>query len=136
MSDKIETVMIDAIIRIETKMAELAANQKTMMDLLIALHAGDGIAPGEPAERKTATATVDPATVDTLPREVSADLSIMRDMTPRQHVVLQLIVRGWRNNRISELMDVTLNTTTPQIRTIKDKFGERSRASVAVRAMQ
>lgn len=54
-------------------------------------------------------------------------------MTPKQHVVAQLVMHAWGNSKIAELLGVTDNTAKVHVRTIAKKMGVHRRTEIAVR---
>lgn len=62
--------------------------------------------------------------------------SAMPAFTTKQHVVLQMLTRGARNDEIAERMRVTLNTAKVHVRGVMRKLGVNRRALVAERARE
>jgi DNA-binding NarL/FixJ family response regulator len=55
------------------------------------------------------------------------------DLTPREHEILELLVRGFRYNEIGEQLFISLDTVRTHVRHIYEKMHVRSRAEAAAR---
>jgi DNA-binding CsgD family transcriptional regulator len=62
----------------------------------------------------------------------AAELSLLRNMTTKQHVVLQLIIGGLRNQDIAPIMGIGENTVKLHVRAVCKKFGVKTRGQAAM----
>ena len=62
----------------------------------------------------------------------SSEIALIRSMTPRQHIVAQLLVMGWLNRDISELMDIGENTVKLHVRAVCKKADVKTRGQAAM----
>jgi DNA-binding CsgD family transcriptional regulator len=62
----------------------------------------------------------------------ASQVGVMRDMSPRQHAALQLLIQGWQNNQMSELMGVTESTVKMHVKKVCDRFGVKTRGQAAM----
>jgi len=60
--------------------------------------------------------------------------AFFRQFTPRQHVTLQMLLRGCENREIAERLGVTDNTVKVHIRNIARRLGVTNRVQIALRA--
>jgi len=61
-----------------------------------------------------------------------AEVSLLRTLTIKQHAVSQLVIRGWKNKEIAEVMGVTDNTVKLHVAAVAKKVGVKTRGQVAV----
>ena len=61
-----------------------------------------------------------------------AEVSLFRTLTIKQHAVSQLVIRGWKNKEIAEVMGVTDNTVKLHVAAVAKKVGVKTRGQVAV----
>ena len=61
-----------------------------------------------------------------------AEAALLRRLTTKQHCVAQLIVKGWKNADIGELMGVSENTIKLHVSATGKKMGLKTRGSIAV----
>lgn len=61
-----------------------------------------------------------------------AEASLLRRLTTKQHCVAQLIVKGWKNADIGEMMGVTDNTIKLHVSATGKKMGLKTRGQIAV----
>jgi len=62
----------------------------------------------------------------------AAELSLLRNMTTKQHVVLQLLIGGLRNQDIAPIMGIGENTVKLHVRSVCKKFGVKTRGQAAM----
>lgn len=62
----------------------------------------------------------------------AAELSLLRNMTTKQHVVLQLLIQGLRNQDIAPIMNIGENTVKLHVRSVCKKFGVKTRGQAAM----
>lgn len=62
----------------------------------------------------------------------SSEIALLRSMTPRQHIVAQLLVMGWLNRDISELMEIGENTVKLHVRAVCKKADVKTRGQAAM----
>lgn len=60
--------------------------------------------------------------------------AFFRQFTPRQHVTLQMLLRGCENKEIADRLGVTDNTVKVHIRNIARRLGVTNRVQIALRA--
>ena len=58
---------------------------------------------------------------------------ILRGLTAKQNVVLQLLIEGYSNAKIAEVMDVGDNTVKIHVRTLCKKLGMKNRSQTAIK---
>lgn len=73
-----------------------------------------------------------PQTVDQPLQLNASQVGVMRDMSPRQHAALQLLIQGWPNNQMSQLMGVTESTVKMHVKKVCDRFGVKTRGQAAM----
>ena len=73
-----------------------------------------------------------PQTVDQPLQLNASQVGVMRDMSPRQHAALQLLIQGWQNNQMSKLMGVTESTVKMHVKKVCDRFGVKTRGQAAM----
>ena len=61
-----------------------------------------------------------------------AEVSLLRNLTIKQHAVSQLVLRGWKNKDIAAVMGVTDNTIKLHVAAVAKKMGVKTRGQVAV----
>lgn len=61
-----------------------------------------------------------------------SESALLRRLTIKQHCVAQLLVKGWRNADIAELMGVTDNTIKLHVSAVGKKMGLKTRGQIAV----
>lgn len=61
-----------------------------------------------------------------------AEASLLRRLTIKQHCVAQLLMEGWKNAEIAEVMDVTENTIKLHVSAVAKKIGVKTRGQIAV----
>lgn len=59
----------------------------------------------------------------------------MRQMTPKQHAALQMVLRGASNDEIAKRFDVTPSTAKVYVKGIMDKMGVRNRPQIVSRSL-
>lgn len=142
---------MDAIVRIETKLSALEASQKALMQVATAIlgekkgnEYGRGRGYSHDHDRdhdhdhdrnctEKLPVALTPAEHAPLTPEQAIDIDVLRRMTPRQHAVAQLIMRGWRNEDIGKIMGISVNTVKQHVKVLMDKMGIRSRGVMSVR---
>jgi DNA-binding CsgD family transcriptional regulator len=62
----------------------------------------------------------------------AAELSLLRNMTTKQHVVLQLLIHGLRNQDIAPIMGIGENTVKLHVRSVCKKIGVKTRGQAAM----
>ena len=62
----------------------------------------------------------------------AAELSLLRNMTTKQHVVLQLLIQGLRNQDIAPIMGIGENTVKLHVRSVCKKIGVKTRGQAAM----
>jgi len=62
----------------------------------------------------------------------AAEMSLLRNMTTKQHVVLQLLIGGLRNLDIAPIMGIGENTVKLHVRSVCKKFGVKTRGQAAM----
>lgn len=60
--------------------------------------------------------------------------AFFRQFTPKQHVTLQMLMRGCENQEIADRLGVTDNTVKVHIRNIARRLGVNNRVQIALRA--
>jgi DNA-binding CsgD family transcriptional regulator len=55
---------------------------------------------------------------------------LMRGMTMKQAAVLQMLMRGWTNSRMSGVMECSMSTTKTHLKSLIRKFGAGGRAEL------
>jgi len=76
---------------------------------------------------KDATVTTDAVT------SVSpAELSLLRTMTAKQHVTAQLLIEGWANKNIGDVLNIAENTVKLHVRAVCKKVGTKTRGQAAL----
>jgi len=58
--------------------------------------------------------------------------AVMTKMTPKQHAVMQMLLRGASNHEISERFNVSENTVKIHVKAIMDKLGVRKRSLIVL----
>lgn len=61
-----------------------------------------------------------------------AEASLLRRLTIKQHCVAQLLIEGWKNAEIAELMGVSDNTIKLHVSAIAKKMGVKVRTQIAM----
>jgi DNA-binding CsgD family transcriptional regulator len=61
------------------------------------------------------------------------DISILRGMTTKQHVALQLIIHGHPNKVIADALGISVNTAKVHVRTVAAKLDLHTRAQITKR---
>ena len=61
-----------------------------------------------------------------------AEASLLRRLTIKQHCVAQLVVEGWKNAEIAEVMGVSDNTIKLHVSAIAKKMGVKMRTQIAL----
>ena len=56
----------------------------------------------------------------------------LSNLTKKQHMALQLLITGARNDDIAKAMGCTVNTAKVHVRTIASKFGVNRRSQIAL----
>ena len=59
----------------------------------------------------------------------------MRQMTPKQHAALQMVLRGASNDEIAKRFDVTPSTAKVYVKGIMDKMNVRNRPQIVSRSL-
>ncbi|MAH30080.1 MAG: hypothetical protein CL959_05320 [Euryarchaeota archaeon] len=62
----------------------------------------------------------------------AAELALLRGMTTKQHVVLQLLIEGLRNQDIAPIMGIGENTVKLHVRSVCKKIGVKTRGQAAM----
>lgn len=62
----------------------------------------------------------------------AAEISLLRNMTTKQHVVLQLLIQGLRNQDIAPIMGIGENTVKLHVRSVCKKIGVKTRGQAAM----
>ena len=96
---------------------------ETKLDVLISL--SQGRLPHQTTEPTPHT----PATSDGHSQRM-----LMKRLTPRQHATMLLLVEGYRNAQIAEILGVGENTIKVHVKALMDKLGASNRSQVAMRA--
>ena len=58
----------------------------------------------------------------------------LNDLTPRQHILLQLFVQGFAYEQMAERMGVSINTVKTQAKAIRSKWGVANRSDLIFKA--
>jgi DNA-binding CsgD family transcriptional regulator len=61
-----------------------------------------------------------------------AEAALLRFITTKQHCTSQLVMRGWKNKEIAELMSVSENTVKLHVSAISKKMGVKTRGQIAI----
>ena len=61
-----------------------------------------------------------------------AELSLLRNMTAKQHVTAQLLVEGWSNKDIAHVLGIGENTVKLHVRAVCKKVGTKTRGQAAL----
>ena len=61
-----------------------------------------------------------------------AEASLLRRLTIKQHCVSQLLIEGWKNAEIAELMGVSDNTIKLHVSAVAKKMGVKMRTQIAM----
>jgi DNA-binding CsgD family transcriptional regulator len=61
-----------------------------------------------------------------------AEASLLRRLTIKQHCVSQLVVEGWKNAEIAQLMGVSDNTIKLHVSAVAKKMGVKMRTQIAM----
>ena len=61
-----------------------------------------------------------------------AEASLLRRLTIKQHCVAQLLIEGWKNAEIAELMGVSDNTIKLHVSAVAKKMGVKMRTQIAM----
>lgn len=75
------------------------------------------------------------ASKDVLSQDVkvsAAELSLLRTMTAKQHVTSQLLIEGWSNKSIGEVLNIGENTVKLHVRAVCKKVGTKTRGQAAL----
>ena len=75
------------------------------------------------------------ASKDVLSQDVkvsAAELSLLRTMTSKQHVTSQLLIEGWSNKSIGEVLNIGENTVKLHVRAVCKKVGTKTRGQAAL----
>ena len=75
------------------------------------------------------------ASKDVLSQDVkvsAAELSLLRTMTSKQHVTSQLLIEGWSNKSIGEVLNIGENTVKLHVRAVCKKVGTKTRCQAAL----
>jgi DNA-binding CsgD family transcriptional regulator len=62
----------------------------------------------------------------------AAELSLLRTMTSKQHVTSQLLIEGWSNKSIAEVLNIGENTVKLHVRAVCKKVGTKTRGQAAL----
>jgi NarL family two-component system response regulator LiaR len=73
---------------------------------------------------------------DILVRSAQQPSSRLASLTPREHEVLNLIVKGLSNHEIASLLTISLSTTKSHVSSLLDKLGVASRTEVIVMVLE
>jgi len=71
-----------------------------------------------------------------VPAAASAGPADMPQLTPRETEVLQLVARGYSNNEIGDLLELSFHTVTSHVKHIYRKLSVRSRSEAVFEASQ
>ena len=63
----------------------------------------------------------------------AAELSLLRTMTSKQHVTSQLLIEGWSNKDIGQVLNIGENTVKLHVRAVCKKVGTKTRGSSSSR---
>jgi len=66
------------------------------------------------------------------PGDDPSAVGALSNLTKKQHVALQLLITGARNDDIAKVMGCTVNTAKVHVRTIASKFGVNRRSQIAL----
>jgi len=80
--------------------------------------------------------TYAPEVTDILIESLQKPKSLFESLTPREHEVLVLMVKGMGNNEIAETLMVELSTTKSHVGNILSKLGVASRAEVIAMVLE
>ena len=61
---------------------------------------------------------------------------VLKQMTPRQHATLQLLIAGWSNGKIASVLGVGENTVKVHVRALCDKLGMNNRSQVGIKGYE
>tara|TARA_E500000318_G_scaffold112050_1_gene133669 strand:+ start:15397 stop:15894 length:498 start_codon:yes stop_codon:yes gene_type:complete len=76
--------------------------------------------------------TTDSRSVTTTAINNNQAFAVMTKMTPKQHAVLQMLLRGSSNYEIAERFNVSENTVKIHVKSIMDKLGVRKRSLIVL----
>lgn len=62
----------------------------------------------------------------------AAELSLLRTMTSKQHVTSQLLIEGWSNKDIGQVLNIGENTVKLHVRAVCKKVGTKTRGQAAL----
>ena len=62
----------------------------------------------------------------------AAELSLLRTMTSKQHVTSQLLIEGWSNRDIGQVLNIGENTVKLHVRAVCKKVGTKTRGQAAL----
>ncbi len=80
--------------------------------------------------------TVSPEVTQVLIRQASSPSSLMPSLTDREHQVLRLMARGWKNQQIAAELSITLSTVQFHTGNIFAKLQVRNRTEAAAFALR
>ncbi len=81
-------------------------------------------------------ATYAPEVTEILLQSLQKPKSRFETLTPREHEVLALMVKGMANNEIADLLVISLSTAKSHVSNILDKLGVASRTEVIAMVME
>lgn len=90
----------------------------------------------DPAKRYGDVLTFASAFRDAIGRDTQAELSMIEQLTMREHEVLGMIADGMTNREISEQLVVTVSTVKWHVRQLYQKLSVRNRVQAIVRARE
>ena len=61
-----------------------------------------------------------------------AELSLLRTMTAKQHITAQLLIEGWANKNIGDVLNIAENTVKLHVRAVCKKVGTKTRGQAAL----
>ncbi|MBW3783807.1 response regulator transcription factor [Aeromonas veronii] len=68
------------------------------------------------------------------PSHDNDSLNILSDLTPRQHVILQLFIEGFNYDQMAQRIGVSINTIKTQAKAIRTKWGVDNRSDLIFKA--
>lgn len=108
------------VTQLANRVTELERHIQTLMDLVQSLVGSKGQAQAA----NVATKPVDPEVI-----------GAFYQMTPKQHIALQMMVAGCSNLEIGKKLGVTENTAKVHVRSVFDKMKARTRTQVVGKAI-
>lgn len=96
------------------------ARIEAKIDILLNLAYSEGTHPSDPSSRSK------------VPQISPAELSLLRNMTAKQHVTAHLLIEGWSNKDIAHVLGIGENTVKLHVRAVCKKVGTKTRGQAAL----